>query len=48
MEAYKQIDGSVVGMVSASQLEVPLNKEATDASKSSPKSGRYDELELGL
>lgn len=23
---YKQADGSVVGMVSASQLEVPLNK----------------------
>ena len=42
---YKQADGSVVGMVSASQLEVSF-KQAADASKSSQNQESIDELEL--
>ena len=42
---YKQVDGSVVGMVSASQLEASF-KQAADASKSSQNQESIDELEL--
>lgn len=42
---HKQADGSVVGMVSASQLEVSF-KQAADASKSSQNQESIDELEL--
>ena len=42
---YKQADGSLVGMVSASQLEASF-KQAADSSKSSQKQESIDELEL--
>lgn len=42
---YKQTDGSVVGMVSASQLEASL-KQAPDSSKSGQGQESFDELEL--
>ena len=42
---YKQADGSVVGMVSASQLEASF-KQAADSSKSGQGQESFDELEL--
>ena len=42
---YKQADGSLVGMVSASQLEASF-KQAADASKSSQNQESFEELEL--
>lgn len=42
---YKQADGSLVGMVSTSQLEASF-KQAADSSKSSQKQESIDELEL--
>ena len=42
---HKQADGSVVGLVSASQLEASF-KQATDASKSSQNQESIEELEL--
>ena len=42
---HKQADGSVVGMVSASQLEASL-KQAADSSKSGQGQESFDELEL--
>lgn len=42
---HKQADGSVVGLVSASQLEASF-KQAADASKSSQNQESFEELEL--